>query len=138
MRTAREPGVDMALECAAEECGVGSTITFGIRYDSRLTSTSTDAVLSTVNSQLLTAQFGNSPLVSSFQVHEEGETKLGALPAYQVRMTLRLANGLVRVRHTFFTFARGYYYNESLHADPEKYQSARRSAQHILTTFSLR
>jgi hypothetical protein len=133
----REPGVDMALLCTARECGGGSTISFGVRYDPQAASASTDQMLSLANSKILTAQVRNSPLVSSVEVHEEGKATLGALPAYHVRMTVRFFDGRTRIRHSFFTVSRGYWYNVSLHADPEKYNSARSSAQQVLSTFSL-
>lgn len=131
-----EPGVDAMLVCNANFCGEGSSITFGVRYDPQTSATPANQILSLANSNLLTAQVRGSPLVSSVTIHEEGRTRLGALPAYQVRMTVRFVNGLVRIRHTFFTFSRGYWYNISLHADPEKYEMASKASQQVLSTFA--
>ncbi|ODS29725.1 MAG: hypothetical protein SCARUB_05170 [Candidatus Scalindua rubra] len=132
-----EPGLEVMLICADSLCGFGTNITFGILYDEVTTTLSQKKVLSIANSRQITTNILNNPLVTSVIVKNEGKTRLGNQPAYQVVMTVKYINGNERVRHSFITFSVGYWYNVSINADPYNYTVAMTTAQSVLDSFRL-
>ena len=132
-----EPGVEVMLVCADSLCGLGSNITFGVMYDAETAHLSQEQILSMANSQLLTRDIRNIPLVSSITIHDEGETQLGTQRAYQVWLTISFINNEERLRKMYLTFKDGYWYNVAVHADPDSFELAMTASQFILKSFRL-
>lgn len=132
-----EPGVEVILVNTDSLRGNVSTITFAVLFDVETANLSSQKVLSTTNSRLLTKNIWKLPTVSFITIHEEGKTRLGNQQAYQVKMTIEFTNGKERIRHMFFTFSDGYFYNVSISADPKNYTAIMKTAKGVLKSFRL-
>lgn len=129
-----EPGVDV-FACGPPHCKSRSTITIGAVYMSQLRDADPKLSMQLASSKLITAQLKAIPMVDSFRVLREGKTRLGQSDAYEVVLEIKLTNGVVRKRHSYSAFSKGYFYNVSFHSDPGTYEADFRRAKVVLDSF---